>query len=379
MDIDGNICTKRLNWVKRNVDYVVVDEISMITKEMWRRLVFLKSATGVKFMLLGDSNQLPPVEDEKVRHYFNHSAVKYLCNNNRNILTKVKRYNLDLKKNLDLIQEGKDVNIKDFPFTETPVNIAYTNKTRKAINKKWNEKLKPPDALFIPVRENDKNAQDMYIYNNLPLIARENDNKNQMYMNNETFTVHNYDNKHIYMSSERIDDNGEIYTNAIEVDVNMVQKLFQLNYCTTIHKVQGSTITEKFTIWDWKHPCMTKKAKYTALSRGVCPENISIVEKYNEDDYTVFEKNLLNKLKSHKQYDKENGLDNDLNMPHIKKLILEKQNGTCNICNCDLKLDYSANDDKQFSIDRINSKLGHLCSNIQVLCWGCNRAKKDRW
>ena len=124
---------------------------------------------------------------------------------------------------------------------------------------------------------------------------------------------------------------------------------------------------------------MTKKAKYTALSRGVCPENISIVEKYNEDDYTVFEKNLLNKLKSHKQYDMENGLDNDLNMTHIKKLILEKQNGTCNICNCDLKLDYSANDDKQFSIDRINSKLGHLCSNIQVLCWGCNRAKQNRW
>ena len=143
---------------------------------------------------------------------------------------------------MDLIQEGKDIDIKDFPFTETPINIAYTNKTRKAINKKWNEKLKPPDALFIPVRENDKNAQDMYIYNNLPLIARENDNKNQMYMNNETFIVHKYDNKHIYISSERIDDNGEVYTNAMEVDIDMVQKLFQLNYCTTIHKVQGSTI-----------------------------------------------------------------------------------------------------------------------------------------
>ena len=58
----------------------------MITKELWRRLAFVKQATGIKFLLIGDDNQLPPVEDdENLEDYFNRPAVKYLCNNNRNI------------------------------------------------------------------------------------------------------------------------------------------------------------------------------------------------------------------------------------------------------------------------------------------------------
>ena len=50
----------------------------MITKELWRRLAFVKRATGVIFLLLGDDKQLPPVEDEVIDDYFHHSAVKYL-------------------------------------------------------------------------------------------------------------------------------------------------------------------------------------------------------------------------------------------------------------------------------------------------------------
>jgi hypothetical protein len=373
MDIEGNISTKQLNKIKRNYDYIIVDEISMITKELWRRLVFLKQATGVKFLLLGDDKQLPPVEDDKIEDYFNHPAVKYLCNNNRNILQVMKRFNLKLKKHLDNVDS---IDISQFPFKDTPINIAYTNKTRKAVNKKWNDKLKTGDALFIPVREGDDKGQDMYIYNGLPLIARENDNKNGLYMNNETFIVHHYDDKKIYVDSERVNDDGEIYTNAMEVEIDKVQKLFYLNYCTTIHKVQGSTITEQFTIWDWEHPCMSRKAKYTALSRATCPEHISIVGKYEEDDYN--DKKIREKLQSYLLSDKEKGLDNDLTVEKVKKLI-EKQNGACNICSCDLKLHYLSNDDKQFSVDRIDSRLGHLCSNVQVLCWGCNRAKQNRF
>ena len=55
MDIEGNISTRQLNKIKRNYEYIIVDEVSMITQELWRRLVFLKQATGVKFLLLGVS------------------------------------------------------------------------------------------------------------------------------------------------------------------------------------------------------------------------------------------------------------------------------------------------------------------------------------
>lgn len=377
MDIEGNISTRQLNKIKKNYEYIIVDEVSMITKELWRRLVFLKQATGVKFLLLGDDFQLPPVEDEGIEDYFNHPAVKYLCNNNRNILKVTKRFDMNLKQELNTLKyTDSNIDISKYPFKETSINIAYTHKTRKMVNKKWNDKLKPNDVLFIPVREGDDKGQDMYIYEGLPLIARENDNKNGLYMNNETFVVSSYDDKYICVYSERIDDNDEIYVNAMQVEIDKVQKLFYLNYCSTIHKVQGDTIKKPFTIWDWDHPCMTRKAKYTALSRATCIENISIVGKYEVDDYN--DKKIQEKLNSYVLSDKEKGLNNDLTVNKVKTLI-DKQNGACNICNCDLKFNYSSNDRQQFSVDRIDSRLGHLCSNVQILCWGCNSAKGARF
>ncbi len=102
-------------------------------------------------------------------------------------------------------------------------------------------------------------------------------NKNKMYFNNETFEVVAYDENKVYLYSERSNDTGELEINSIEVYHIDIQKLFFLNYCSTIHKVQGSTIKDPYTIWDWGHSCMSKKAKYTALSRGTCVDNISIM------------------------------------------------------------------------------------------------------
>ncbi len=374
MDIEGNISTKKLNYIKKNVKYIFVDEISMITKELWRRLAFVKQATGIKFLLIGDDKQLPPVEDDNVEDYFNHPAVKYLCNNNRNILTVMKRFNPELKQHLNNVEK---IDIRKFPFKETQINIAYTHKTRKDINKKWNNRLKTKDALHLPMIEGDeKHGQDMYIYQKCPLIARKNDNKNKMYFNNETFEVVAYDENKVYLYSERSNDTGELEINSIEVYHIDIQKLFFLNYCSTIHKVQGSTITECFTIWDWGHRCMSKKAKYTALSRGTCPENISIVGDYNEDDCN--DNKIRQKLKAYAKTDAEKGFANDLTVDKVK-VLLAKQNGACNICNCDLKMFYAPNDPQQFSVDRIDSRIGHMCSNVQVLCWGCNSAKGARF
>jgi hypothetical protein len=274
LDIDGNMSTKKLNTIKKTIDYIIIDEISMITKDLWDKLVFVKQATGVKFLLLGDDKQLPPVECENIKDYFNHPAVKYLCNYNRNILKVVKRYNIELKKQLDDI-DNIDINI--FKFNDNKINIAYTNKTRKMINKRWNEKLKTNDSLFIKCDEDDDMSQDIWIYKGLPIISKKNDNKGGEYLNNETFIIDDYDDKNIYISNERVNDDDEIYNHKMIVKIDNFIKLFYLNYCTTIHKVQGTTIKEKFTIWDWNHKRMSKKAKYTALSRGVCIDNISIV------------------------------------------------------------------------------------------------------
>jgi nucleoside-triphosphatase THEP1 len=272
MTEDCKINSKLLKLINERYDYIIIDEISMITKHIWKILCILKKETDIKFLLLGDDKQCPPVENEKIDNYFNHSAVKYLTNNNRNILTTMKRYDSKL---YEMLKDVDSLDISIFPTNETTRNICYFNTTRKAINKMWNDRLKKENSLFISANADDDYTQDTYIYEELPIIARKtkrNDDDFQ-FVNSETFTVLSYDNDNIYIYNERPDENGnkECYTTFISV--SEFNKYFAMNYCSTTHKAQGETITDNYTIYDWNY--MTTKLRYTSLSRAKCIEQVS--------------------------------------------------------------------------------------------------------
>ena len=92
-------------------------------------------------------------------------------------------------------------------------------------------------------------------------------------MNNETFEVLDFDDEKIYLGTTRPNDDGEPECHLIDVNIKDFIELFALNYCSTTHKAQGETIEEDFTIYDWEK--MNTKCRYTALSRGRRPEQIS--------------------------------------------------------------------------------------------------------
>lgn len=262
LDENNNISKTVLNDISKKYKYIIIDEISMITKKLWQLLILVKQMTNITFILLGDDKQLPPVEDENIDDYFNHSAIKYLVNNNRNILTIKKRYDdelLSLLKNVDNL----DTNL--FNKINNRRSICYLNITRKQVNKLWNEKEKQDNSLFIKADINDDYTQDTYIYKGLPIIARKTINKGDICINNETFEVIDYDNDNIYLFNERCNEDGIIEPHNITIKINEFIKNFSLNYCSTTHKVQGETITEDITIYDWNK--MSTKCKYTALSR----------------------------------------------------------------------------------------------------------------
>ena len=125
---------------------MVVDEFSMIGKDIWKQLVLLKQATGIIFLLIGDDKQLPPVEDECIEDYFNHPAVHYLTNSNRNILTVKKRFDDTLYKYLKNVDE---VDTSTFDVKETRRNLCFNSRTRKYINRIWNDKLNTHDSEEI--------------------------------------------------------------------------------------------------------------------------------------------------------------------------------------------------------------------------------------
>jgi hypothetical protein len=266
----GYIKANKLKKIKEDYDYIIVDEISMISKDLWRRLCLLKQeAPNIIFLLLGDEKQCPPVEDEvMIEDYFNHPSVKYICNYNRNVLNVRKRYDETL---YNLLEDVNAINIKKYPKLITERNICYYNKTRIRVNKMWNDKKKKNGDLFIPALiDNDprKLTQDMYVYNGLPLIAMKtkHDGDDLLFANSETFIICKIGDDYISMYNERPDDNGNKSVYMYKCPIEDFNKYFLMNYCSTTHKSQGETIMENYTIYDWN--AMDTKIRYTALSRA---------------------------------------------------------------------------------------------------------------
>ena len=125
---------------------------------------------------------------------------------------------------------------------------------------------------------------------------------------------------------------------------------------------------------------MSKKCRYTALSRAKTASQVSFRNVEGVDDEPEsFIKNIKKKISSHKRYDMENGYETNIEVEDIQDLYV-RQNGSCVICDCYLNtFNYKPNDEKQFSIDRLDSRIGHIKGNMQLLCWGCNKAKGARF
>jgi ATP-dependent exoDNAse (exonuclease V) alpha subunit len=274
------------------VKYIIVDEISMVTKVLWKLLVELKKATGITFILVGDHRQCQPVEDETIDDYFDHPAVKYLTNNNLCELTVMKRYNQEL---WDMLEKVQNICTRKFGRKICDRNLCFTNKTRKFVNDMLMRKYKPDDALLIPhlnydddKKPENKYTQDTWVYPGLPIIARKTEKistaDSQAMVNNEYFTVKEIVDNVATCVSIRANDDGEPTEHIVKctLDGSFLEK-FAPNYCSTTHKAQGETIIEDFTIWDWEK--MTTKLKYTAMSRAKDPAQINFASicSYGQD------------------------------------------------------------------------------------------------
>lgn len=327
------------------IEFIIVDEISMIPKFLWKRLVEVKRFLGATFILLGDHRQCPPVENNETEvDYFNHPAVKYLANYNRVEFTVMKRYDKEL---WDMLEDVDGLSLCQFGQKLKRRSISYTNKTRKWVNHYWMNKEKPNDGkyLFIPhIMTNDEQAmfvehdevmeseetkpvdvdeypQDVYIYDGLPVIARNTIEGGKYTVSNEFYTVKSFDEStgDIVVSCTRTgspedfeedapekdeDIEEQEYEHDIIVNINNFHDNFLVNYCSTVHKSQGETIYDDFTILDWEK--MSTKIRYTALSRAKTPKQINFVHlvDYNmllakSDDYNEYYLNKIYSLYSH--------------------------------------------------------------------------------
>jgi hypothetical protein len=251
------------------------------------------------------------------------------------------------------------------------------------------QRHKPQDALFVDENKLDEYTQGIHVYEGLPLIARLNQcckakkDKEQMHSsldlcNNEYFTV-----KRIYQSNDltkvvcvstRYDDDNLPFEHEFVVPIHEIQKYFLVNYCSTVYKAQGETLSQDYTIWDWES--MNINLKYTAMSRAKLPSQINF-KAYGKKDVVSY-RVIMNKIKGHELSDQLKGFKTDIDVEYVRDMIAQ-QCSTCHHCQCDLKLGgFCSGDPSQFSIDRIDDDKGHIQGNVHISCWGCNRAHRNK-
>jgi energy-coupling factor transporter ATP-binding protein EcfA2 len=255
--------------------YFIIDECSQISGDLYQLLFTLKKTRNIKFILIGDSHQLPAVETIS-RDYSNCDLLKYLCDNNKKLLTTNRRscdvmwniYN-EIINDIEVKQKFKKTN----KLLQTELNICLSNKMRTEINNAWMNKMSlKAKKVFVHQNvdddDNEKVYSEMKIYKGLPLICKVNNQKLEIF-NNESFRVHDFN---VQKQIVKITNSENKIIEITFKDLNT----FQPGYARTCHVAQGQSYDQPYTIFEWNHHFATKEWKLVAISRTTEKNNIFI-------------------------------------------------------------------------------------------------------
>ena len=285
LDNDAELYTyNHLNKFKF-VDYAIIDEYSMLDSNMYKILSMIKKKYDVKFIIVGDSNQLPAVE-KIPRDYENSYILKYLTDTNRMTLTKNMRSDSIMWDIYHNILDGDEVKNK-FKLTNkivTDLHICLSNEKRHEINQMMMKKKVKNKHIILDKLDKVKDGKrialyEMIIYKDLPVVCKIN-NKKLNVCNNERFIITGFNKKKKIISIKRQlppvqNDNNEI----IELSFLQFQTMFEVGYCITAHISQGATFTQPYTIHEYNHYHATKNWKLVTVSRTTDKSNIYISNK----------------------------------------------------------------------------------------------------
>ena len=285
LDNDAELYTyNHLNKFKF-VDYAIIDEYSMLNSNMYKILSMIKKKYDVKFIIVGDSNQLPAVE-KIPRDYENSYILKYLTDTNRMTLTKNMRSDSIMWDIYHNILDGDEVKNK-FKLTNkivTDLHICLSNEKRHEINQMMMKKKVKNKHIILDKLDKVKDKKrialyEMIIYKDLPVVCKIN-NKKLNVCNNERFIITGFNKKKKIISIKRQlppvqNDNNEI----IELSFLQFQTMFEVGYCITAHISQGATFTQPYTIHEYNHYHATKNWKLVTVSRTTDKSNIYISNK----------------------------------------------------------------------------------------------------
>ena len=245
------------------------------------------------------------------------------------------------KYNIKIVRNIKDI--------DTTKNICHMNSSCEFVNKMVMDKHHPHKKY----RVGDE------------LICR----KTLQLKKQKTYVNYTYSIIQINETSMILNDDDE----DIEVSIEMIEKHFKLPYARTCSSVQGMTINENITIWDFWNNFVNKYWLYTAITRTTELSNVRIFTGKQKDLTDMLKEKIVKMIKFHKESDAK--ACREWNGDYIDvEYVLEELKNTSNCKYCGEPIDITGNE--CFSVDRINNDLAHIKSNCQIICVTCNVSKK---
>jgi hypothetical protein len=223
-------------------DVIIIDEVGMLDSHM-NNLIVKCALLGKTIYSFGDFKQMKPVNGEPCcnENYLNYvyGSIEKLGTNYRNDFT-FEYYDelISMTNKKQIKNEIIKYNSKSYDQAETI--ITYTNETRKKYNNMMCQKLN--------IEFGDINCR---------VVCKTNDLKDKGIYNNFYCTIY-----------EIQDDNVILYdgVNDYIINIDELNKYFELGYCRTLYNIQGASITSfYYALEDIDY--IDGRALYTLVSR----------------------------------------------------------------------------------------------------------------
>ena len=263
--------------VDNEITHILIDEVSMISSQMWCVLAHIQMQFGFIFIGFGDFKQLKPVKEETI-NFEDLTFVKQLFNFLWCELRTIHRFDdNELLQDAYAYAQGEKVDISKYGSDEHDLCLAWTNECVNALNKRWNEHYAKNQSQVLTVNGNDKTR--IILYRNLEVIAYRTP-PHCLYTNAESFKVVTWETKQVKVTDEHNKTKTKTITDVhLENDDGLIIKLdsskmtdFRPAYALTVHKAQGMSIDRPYTIYE--HEKMKHDMMYVSLTRtrkkGIC-------------------------------------------------------------------------------------------------------------
>ena len=360
-----------------NYDVICFDEIYCHGQSVLNKIrEFALKNTDKIIIATGDARQMKPIVD--LTNTQHHEVYANKC------LNVIFKYTIDLQicKRLKTEDDKQKLsNIYDdifvhklsilkiidkyFKYTDDITasnhNIAYLNHTCKEVSKRIRE------------MQNKKNEYEI----GEEVICRE-----YIQLKDKKFNVNfKYVIRHITDEVALLEN---VATNEKQfIPLNLLRKHFIFSYCFTAHSVQGASVDESITIFDYTHWRVDREWFWTCITRARDLNQVRFY-RYSNDTEDIFNKRcitnyLTRKIQTYKEQDKagKRPIDNDHYID--AEWMLERINSCCNRCGVDFTLEINKGAIySNFTAQRIQNNICHSKENCIAYCKRCNCSESNK-